>query len=62
MELLLKSTGENRMNTKTTNIIKEIQKKVLSPATKTPEFKTTDEVIDAAVNEYYQSLKRKRIL
>lgn len=50
------------MNTKTISIVKEIQKKVLSPATKTPEFKTTDEVIDAAVNEYYQTLKRKRIL
>ena len=40
----------------------EIQKKVLSPATKKPEFKTTDEVIDAAVNEYYQTLKKQRLL
>ena len=42
------------MNSKTTSILKEIQKKVLSPATKKPEFRNTDEVIDAAVNEYYK--------
>lgn len=50
------------MNSKTTSILKEIQKKVLSPATKKPEFRNTDEVIDAAVNEYYQTLKKQRIL
>ena len=49
------------MNSKTSNMASEIQRKVISKITKNPEFKNKDEVIDAAVLNYYNQLKGSRI-
>ena len=50
------------MNSKTSNMASEIQRKVISKITKNPEFKNKDEVIDAAVLNYYNQLKGSRLL
>lgn len=50
------------MNSKTSNIATEIQRKLISKVTNSPEFKNKEEVIDAAVLNYYNQLKGKKAL
>jgi hypothetical protein len=40
----------------------EIQRKLISKITNNPEFKNREEVIDAAVLNYYSQLKRDKVL
>jgi hypothetical protein len=60
MENLQQRTG--RMNSKTSNLVSEMQRKLISKVTNNPEFKNKDEVIDAAVLNYYNQLKGNRLL
>ena len=50
------------MNSKTSNMASEIQRKVISKVTKNPEFKNKEEVIEAAVLNYYNQLKGSKLL
>jgi hypothetical protein len=60
MELL--QQGVSRMTGKTSSLVEEIKRKVISKVTKNPEFKNKDEVIEAAVIAFYNQLKRDKIL
>ena len=40
----------------------EIQKKVISPITNKVAFKTTDEVLEAALDCYWKQLKKQKLL
>jgi hypothetical protein len=50
------------MNSKSINMATEIQRKLISKITNNPEFKNREEVIDAAVLNYYIQLKRDKVL
>lgn len=50
------------MTGKTTMLINEIKRKVKNSLTKEPEFKTTDQIVEAAVIDYYNRLKREKFL
>jgi hypothetical protein len=50
------------MNSKSINMATEIQRKLISKVTNNPEFKNREEVIDAAVLNYYSQLKRDKVL
>jgi hypothetical protein len=50
------------MNSKSINMATEIQRKLISKITNNPEFKNREEVIDAAVLNYYSQLKRDKVL
>ena len=50
------------MTGKTSTLAEEIRRKVISKITKNPEFKNKDEVIEAAMVNYYNQLKREKIL
>lgn len=50
------------MNSKSITMAAEIQRKLVSKITNNPEFKNRDEVIDAAVLNYYTQLKRDKVL
>ena len=50
------------MNSKTSNMASEIQRKVISKITKNPEFKNKEEVIETAVLNYYNQLKGSKLL
>ena len=42
--------------------IQEIQKKVLNPVKRTLFFKNDQQVLDAAIENLYQELKKKKLL
>ena len=50
------------MTGKTSTLAEEIRRKVISKITKNPEFKNRDEVIEAAMVNYYNKLKKEKIL
>lgn len=50
------------MTGKTNQLINEIKKKLVSKVTRKPEFKSSEEVLEAAVVNYYNQLKRDRLL
>lgn len=50
------------MTGKTTQLAEEIRKKVVSKITRNPEFKSKDEVVEAAVIAFYNQLKREKVL
>ena len=50
------------MTSKTNQLVNEIKRKVKSQITGLPEFKTTDQVIETAVINYYNQLKREKHL
>jgi len=50
------------MTGKTSTLAEEIRRKVISKITKNPEFKNKDEVIEAAMVNYYNQLKKEKIL
>ena len=50
------------MTGKTNQLVNEIKRKLVSRVTKNPEFKSTDEVVKAAVINYYNQLKRDKLL
>jgi hypothetical protein len=50
------------MTGKTSSLAEEIRRKVVSKITRNPEFKSKDEVIEAAVIAYYNQLKRDKVL
>jgi len=50
------------LTSKTNNRLLEIQRKVKSTITGQPEFKTRDEVIDLAVEQLHEQLKRQKLL
>jgi uncharacterized protein with FMN-binding domain len=50
------------MTGKTSSLAEEIRRKVVSKITRNPEFKSKDEVIEAAVTAYYNQLKRDKVL
>ena len=50
------------MNSKTKNQIQEIKRKIKNPITGTGEFTSDDAVIEIAINHFYESLKKQRIL
>ena len=55
--------GERReMTSKTMQLLNEIKRKVKSQITGQPEFKHVDQIIEAAVMQYYNALKREKHL
>ena len=50
------------LTSKTNNRLLEIQRKVKSSITGQQEFKTRDEVIDLAVEQLYEQLKKQRLV
>jgi len=50
------------MTSKTNQLVNEIKRKVKSQITGLAEFKTTDQVIETAVINYYNQLKKERHL
>ena len=56
------STAINPMNTKTRSLLQEIRRKVKNPITGTHEFPNDNSVIDLAVQNLHENLKRIRAL
>lgn len=50
------------MNSKTRNQIQEIKRKIKNPITGTGEFTSDNAVIEMAINRFYESLKKQRVL
>lgn len=50
------------MTSKTMQLLNEIKRKVKSQITGQPEFKHVDQIIEAAVVQYYNALKREKHL
>lgn len=50
------------MTGKTQSLVNQIRTKVISRITKQPEFKNADAVIEAAVINFYNQLKRNKEL
>lgn len=48
------------MTGKTNQLCNEIRRKLISPTSKQPEFKTNAEVIEVAVRAFYDQLKSER--
>jgi len=42
--------------------IQEIQQKVINTIRKQPEFKSADQVLETAIEHFYQHLKRTKVL
>ena len=50
------------MKSESKRILIEIQKKALNPITHKPTFRTSDEVLEEAVDLLYRNLKSKKVL
>jgi hypothetical protein len=50
------------MKSESKRILVEIQKKAINPITHKPSFRTTDEVLEEALELLYRNLKTKKIL
>jgi len=50
------------MTGKTQSLVNQIRTKLISKITKQPEFKNTDAVIEAAVINFYEQLRKDRLI
>ena len=50
------------MKSESKRILQSIQRKAINPITDKPMFRTSDEVLEEALEVFYQHLKRKKVL
>jgi len=50
------------MNQKTKQQVREIRKKIVNPIERRPHYDSDDEVISYAVQQFYDELKKRKIL
>ena len=50
------------MKSESKRILQTIQRKAINPITDKPMFRTSDEVLEEALEVFYQHLKRKKVV
>ena len=56
------STGISPMKSESKRILLTIQRKAINPITDKPMFRTSDEVLEEALEVFYQHLKGKKVV
>jgi hypothetical protein len=50
------------MNQKTKQQVREIRNKIMNPIERSPQYDSDDDVISQAVQQFYDELKKRKIL